>query len=214
MELEKDTFEALVDYLKKHGYPASSIAIEYPVGNKHRLDLAIIDPKSDLPIQIFEVKSKKDKRHIEFGKQQLKTYLSSLKQSDIPAYLVFPKDSHPFFEIQRVKIDTEEEASELDDIHSYGLLNFQMQKQSRLAARIEKTKDKKDTTTTNFNRICWGLSVALFILLIVIKFTSFSLDATELTILAASVLLAIIPFASKLKILGVEFERLQKEKMK
>jgi len=62
MELEKNTFEALIKYLKAHGYPDSSLAIEYQADKKHRIDLAIIDPETNLPIQIFEIKSKDTRR--------------------------------------------------------------------------------------------------------------------------------------------------------
>ncbi|MCK5708754.1 MAG: hypothetical protein KAI43_13990 [Candidatus Aureabacteria bacterium] len=72
MELEKNTFEALVNYLKSHGYPESSLAIEYKAGKRYRIDLAIIDPETNIPIQIFEIKSKDNRSIREFGKRQFR----------------------------------------------------------------------------------------------------------------------------------------------
>ena len=141
MQLEKNTFEALINYLKVHGYPETSLAIEYQVDAKHRVDLAIIDPESNLPIQIFEIKSKDTKQIKEFGKQQLKTYLNALKTKDLPAYLVFPASNEPYFRIERISFEDEENINIIDtkNYTNYDLLNFSMQKQSRLSRKIEDT---------------------------------------------------------------------------
>jgi molybdopterin-guanine dinucleotide biosynthesis protein A len=98
METEKDTLNALLGYLEQHGYPKDSLALEYKAGN-FRVDLAVIDPKTDILIQIFEIKNKKDEQAINDARLRLKSILTALKSSGIPAYLVFPKDTPPFFEV-------------------------------------------------------------------------------------------------------------------
>jgi len=216
MQLEKNTFEALINYLKIHGYPETSLAIEYQVDAKHRVDLAIIDPESNLPIQIFEIKSKDTKQIKEFGKQQLKTYLNTLNINDIPAYLVFPASHEPYFRIERISFDEEKniELKDAENYTNYDFLNFSMQKQSRLSKKIEETKQSKKETIDKFSLVSWLLSGFVFLILLVVKFTSLSLSPVEFSLLGVSIALVIIPFASKLKFLGFEFERFQNEQKK
>jgi hypothetical protein len=213
MELEKNTFNALLDYLKAHGYPESSFAIEYPIGRRYRVDLAIVDPKTNLPLQIFEIKSQRNRNQIEFGKEQLKKYLTTLQTIDVPAYLVFPKDDSPFFEIDRVYFETSESQQlRTEEIESYDILNFSTQKQSRLVEKINRSEEEKDIAEKEFRRLCYTLSLGSALLFILLKSLSITLSTMELGILGVSIALVIIPYVSKLKILGVEIERWQKEK--
>jgi hypothetical protein len=102
MELAKGILKALLDYLIAHGYPQNTFAVEYQIG-QFRVDLAIIDPETDIPIQIFEIKPDKNEHSRELGRKQLENFLTELKQS-IPAYLVFPKESEPYFEIEPYQV--------------------------------------------------------------------------------------------------------------
>ncbi len=210
MQLDKGTLDALLEYLLNHGYPKSSFAIEYNTG-RYRIDLAILDPKTNLPIQIFEIKSKKNNDLIKMGKEQLKKYLNELKLIDVPAYLVFPSVNEPYFEVERITID-EQSNIDSESIEGYNILNFNMQKQTRVIEKIEKTKIDKDKARDSFKIVCWILSALLVLLLIIQKTSLISLDTIDISILGAAIGLFIIPFANKLKILGIEFERFQREK--
>lgn len=42
MELEKDVMKRFIEYLKEHGYPENSLATEYRIGKKHRVDLVVL----------------------------------------------------------------------------------------------------------------------------------------------------------------------------
>jgi hypothetical protein len=94
-ELEKDTLEKLIEYLKSHRYSDSSLAIEYNIG-KYCFGLVVIDTETNIPMQEFEVKSMRDEMIKEFGKRQLEKYLKELK-TNVPAYLVFSKQTELFF---------------------------------------------------------------------------------------------------------------------
>ena len=56
MEREESTLHRLIDYLLAHGYPEESLAIEFPIGRRFRADIAVVDPRTRLPVAIFELK--------------------------------------------------------------------------------------------------------------------------------------------------------------
>ncbi|MGL1935334.1 MAG: hypothetical protein OCD01_09945 [Fibrobacterales bacterium] len=208
MELEKDVLLNLVGYLKSHGYPESSLSIEYKIG-KYRADLVVIDLKSSLPIQLFEIKSQKNSRSIEFGKKQLKAFLGELEDKDIPTYLVFPSNEMPYFHIEKVQLIENEISNEVE---SLDILNFNLQKQSRINKKINDTVDLKRTTQNVFQRICFLLAAIVFMVFLAHKFTCFELNSIDVSLLGATIALIVIPFSNKLKILGVEFERYNSSK--
>ncbi len=208
MELERDTLTRLIQYLKDHGYPEDSFAVEYQVG-RYRADLVIIDPKTKIPLIIFEIKSQKNKNTIDFGKNQL-TKLSSNIKGDIPLYLVFPKNEEPYFEIEKIVIKDDNIAIEKDvPITS---LQYKYQRNSRISEKTNEKENDKVEAIDKLSIVCWILGSFVLILAIVNKFTQFNLEATDISLLGVSIGLFIIPFASKIKILGMEFERLKKDK--
>jgi len=89
-----------------------------------------------------------------------------------------------------------------------------MQRQSRISKKLEETKQSKRDIFDIFSIVSWILSGLVFVVLLIVKFTPLTLDAIEFSLLGASIALIIISFASKLKFLGIEFERLQVEKTK
>lgn len=213
MELEKQTLDNLIDYLKEHGYPDSSFAIEYKLG-KHRIDLAIIDPDTQIPIIVFEIKSKKSRESIEFGKRQIESYIRNLPDTSVPAYLVFPKEEAPFFEVQRIIFDSEKNQLIVETVIDKSQLDFAMQKQSRISERIEKNQEERTSTIDKFKWISWLLAFIVLVIGVLNKFKIVNIDATDLAIIGACIGLIILPFSSKLKFLGMEFERFEMTKKK
>ncbi len=213
MELERDTLDKLIEYLKEHGYPETSFAIEYKLG-KQRIDLAIIDPDTKIPIIVFEVKSRKNKQTIDFGKKQLESYLKHLPDSSVPAYLVFPKESSPFFEVQRIQFDSETNKIIEESVFDKSVLDFNLNRQSRISERIEKNQKERTSTIDRFKWISWILAIILLAIGILNKLKIFTIDTTDLAILGAGIGLIILPFANKLKFLGMEFERFEMTKKK
>ncbi len=210
MQMEMDLANNFINYLKLHGYPDESIAVEYKIGDKYRADIVILDLKKNIPIQIFEIKSRKSIETINRGTDQLKQYLKLLNNNEIPAYLVFPNSREPFFEVVRineVQNQTDEEIKNQNDLS----LNYKAQRLSRLAEEAKVLKTEKKRTIDTFAITCWITAGIMLIIGILSKFNIIVLNATDLTILGVIIALVLIPFASKLKILGVEFERLTEE---
>ncbi len=201
-----ETTNRFIDYLIMHGYPESSIAVEYEIGKNTRVDIAILDTKTNLPIQLFELKSRKNQQMIEMGKRQISKYKQLLGNKNIPTYLVFPESIKPYFSILDIS-DTENE-------NTMSSLNYKGQKNSRIAEEVREIKHKKERTIDNFKIICWILAVIVLFIALLNKYCSFNISAIDLTLLGLIIGLVLIPFASKLKILGVEFERLTETEIK
>jgi len=210
MQMEMELANYFIRYLKEHGYPENSIAVEYKIGNKYRADIVILDLKRNIPIQIFEVKSNKTVETIRRGTEQLKQYLSELGNFIIPAYLVFPKNEEPFFEVVRINEIANESDEEIERQNDLSL-NYKGQRISRIAEEAKTINREKKKIVDSFAITCWIAAGVMLIVGILSKAKIVILDTTDLTILGVIVALVLIPFASKLKILGVEFERLTEE---
>jgi hypothetical protein len=210
MELEKDTLRRLIDYLKSHNYPENSFAIEYKIGN-FRVDLAIVDPETKIPILLFEIKAQKNNTQVKFGRNQLLKYLTDIGDYSIPTYLVFPKPHTPFFEIKRLHFNRQNEQTEVEIVRDETEFDFKMQKRARISERVEKNQTQTKNTIDNFKWFCWSLAFIIMALGILKKCNVLEIDATDLALGGALFGLIILPFASKLKFLGMEFERFEKK---
>jgi hypothetical protein len=207
MQLERDTATRLIEYLKTHGYPENSIAVEYQIGDRYRVDVAILDLKKNIPIQLFEIKSMKTPEMIRMGTEQVQKYVSYLKNKNIPVYLVFPKDEAPFLEIIKIDPQNLKSLREVSEETSF-IPNYIAQRNSRIAEEADIVSKKKEKVIDTFKIICWIVAGITLVIGVLSKLKVIDLDATDLTIIGAVIALILIPFASKLKILGVEFERL------
>lgn len=210
MELEKDTMNRLVEYLKSHDYPDESLAIEYKIPNtNYRADLAVVDPKTNVPIIIFELKSRKSNELILRGRDQLNKYLGSLPDNQIPAYLVFPKTNAPFFEIINInRLDGDIE-NNYDVIRN---LDYRLFRNTALSQNANTVQEKKKKVFNSLGMVSRILAGLIFILLISKQIFCFNLDGVDMALVGSIVGLILIPFASKAKFLGIEFERYNEAK--
>jgi hypothetical protein len=197
LETEMNFFQ----YLKQHGYPENSIGREYGVGNNCHVDITILDNEKNIPVQIFEIKTVKNNLTIESGKRQLEKARSLIKNKSIPLYLVFSKNESPFFEV--INIDNEEEGDVIEK------LDYKTQRTSRRAEEATLIKDKREEEINNLKPICRIISIIIFLIGVVSKIRCFNLDigTVELALIVLAVGVLLIPYASKIKFLGIEFER-------
>lgn len=73
------------------------------------------------------------------------------------------------------------------------------------------TERKRENAFNLFKVICWILAVLLFVVLLLNIWDIVSISLERLALIGGIVALIIIPFAERLKILGVEFEKLRKD---
>lgn len=212
MELEKDLLNALVSYLQKRGYPIESFAIEFPVDKKgrRRVDLAILNPDTQQPIALFELKQRRTPSTETTGRRQLETYLSALEVKSIPTYLVFSRIGTPPFEIVQVSIPEEEiteaqEEAKFAEIPSYEVL---VSSERNVSLPLKKKAYKRQVD--GFTAVSLILAAFVFGLLIAVLRRQLSISAIELTLLVIFVGLVLLPWASRIKFAGIEFERMKK----
>ncbi len=205
MERDEELVDQLVEYLKAHGYPEDSIISEWKISDKYRVDLAIVDNKLKNPIALFEFKRHRDPRTENMAIAQLKNYSNALGDSTIPCYIVFGTDIQPYFEIFYL---TKEEGSV--NLKQVGQIpSFSNIRNSYLSKTLAKTTKAKRRTFNWFKAICWILALIIAILLFADFNGCIVLSAERLGIIVIIVGLIVVPFARKLSILGLEFERLK-----
>jgi len=163
-----------------------------------------LDQKQNIPIQIFELKTNKNKHSIEFGTKQLKECRSILKNNNIPAYLVFPKNETPYFEV--IDIDNKDEFS--------NIFNYQGHCNKSRFEAAKSIKENKEKVIDRFKITSWIIGIIVFLLCVLSKTGLFSINPEDITMLVISIGLFLIPFANKIRILGIEFERMTNNKDK
>jgi hypothetical protein len=209
MELYKSTFNAFLDYLNKHGYPESSLAIEYPVG-KYRVDLAVIDPATKEPMAFFEIKGKKDEQAINFGRQQMKTILKAASNKSIPAYLVFAHQGNSQFEIQKIDIDFKDSINKINGEPILSdLIDFNVLRSSRYNSMVAEKKSDKEVMSISIWVLSWILALLLIALLIMDFVSYIEVKLNHLFLIAGVVALLILPFIKRLRVADFEIEMLE-----
>jgi hypothetical protein len=204
-----------IECLLNNNYPKESIAVEYNVGERYRVDIAIIDPNRKVPIQFFEIKKIKNNETLFSGKKQLQRYRSFFSEKNIPAYLVFPKDVTPYFEIINIDIDNDDlKINKNDTEYKNGniILNYHAHLNARISENIQTIKKEEKKVVDIFKIESWIIGIVVFIIGFLSKIGLFTLDAKDLSLLGITIALFLIPYAGKLKILGLEFERLKGDK--
>lgn len=210
MEREEDLLLSLINYLTAHGYPEEALVFEWRVGHRHRVDLAVIEPTTNKPIALFELKREKSSQTLNMAIRQLETYTKALGDDQVPTYIVFPREGSPPFEMYHLKRNDSESKEELttkiERVPDYSVL-----KSSKVRKEILETERQRKSTLDWFQVVCWILAIALAVLLGFEFSGRVKLTPERLVLIGAIIGLIIVPVASKLKILGVEFERYKKE---
>ncbi|MDR2972926.1 MAG: hypothetical protein LBU83_13545, partial [Bacteroidales bacterium] len=149
----------------------------------------------------------KTKETEERGKKQLKKYRSLTDNQSIPAYLIFLNDNEPYFEIINIDNDSKNDEEKQNIV----ILNFPGQCNARFNEKINRIKKNEKKIVDYFKYECLILTFLIFGIGFFSKKYCYQINITDLSLLIMIIALRIIPYASKLKFLGIEFERLIKE---
>lgn len=198
MERDERTINEVIQFLLSHGYPEDSIVTEWNIRGRYYVDLAVIDPETKKPVALFEFKRERTTKSMGMALHQLKTYSSILGDETIPLYAVFGTDGEPPFEIYHFPKGLkrgEYHPARVSKVPDLSTLNIR---------RIRRNRDK---IFNFFLAICWILAIIVTILLYFDFTGDIDISTQRLTLIGIIIALFLIPFASKLKILGFEFER-------
>lgn len=214
---EIDIGNYFIEFLISHGYPENSIiskSVLFHPEHPCPADFTIVDPESNKFLALFEVKkeTKTEKLHSAV-RDQLLNYSLAITDRDIPIIAVYPKSGDKndlqfeFYLFNRFANNDSERLIKRDILPDYKIL-----KNSRLSKELSKISDKQEQTVDNFQMVCWVSAIFVFLVLLADIFKIFTADLQRLGLIGVIVGLFILPFASKLKILGFEFERLSQIK--
>lgn len=87
------------------------------------------------------------------------------------------------------------------------LPNFDSLRNRSAANKKTKVKSETKETIDHFKLSCYASAAAVGSILLIDIFDVFKFSSQQLSLLGVTVALVLIPYAAKLKVLGVEFER-------
>jgi hypothetical protein len=209
-EREKVVRRRVSSFLQDRGYPEDSIVPEPAIrsssdGRVFRPDFVIVDPDKNERLVIVEVKPKLNKRSKYNIVDQLLAYTHVLGGLTTDTYLITGSDDDSL-EFYRL---TEE--GELDQFEKSEFPRFNAVRANRLASEKDKVEEERSEATDDFKVTCWiiaGVGILVTVADFVLSFWNIVLlTGQRLAVMAVSVGVLIIPYAAKLKALGIEWER-------
>jgi hypothetical protein len=166
-------------------------------------DIAIINPKSKEILAVIEIKTLIERERFIAAYSAVSR---AMGQRAIPFFLVFVLDAeNQQFEIHQI-VAGESNPIDPGAFPPPGALAL-----GNAANSIQETKETRKDTLDEFKQACYFLSWFLFMVLILDFLGWVSWTKERLMLLTGAVVLIVIPNATKLKVLGIEFERLLKK---
>lgn len=211
---ERSALRRLMELLQKLGYPRNALVLgSRPVGEMavpFTPDLAVVDPRSREVLAVFEVKRADTPLGTAFGAASLQHYREAGGDEAPHFFLVQPsQEATEPISVFRLSSSDELEAVEQEDLPTFdGLVA------SRIASSRDEVSKKRSRATNEFAWWCRGLGVgALLLVLADALLQTYAgwqlLTPARLALLGAGAVLFVLPYAAKLKALGVEWERYQ-----
>ncbi|EJE4561557.1 hypothetical protein BWI06_RS23055 [Vibrio parahaemolyticus] len=201
---EVELIDSLYKKLLDAGYPKDSIKLEYSVPNTNGkytyIDVAIVEPTSGGVLAIYEVKSSKSGK---IYREQIEQLASLAKLfPNAPQCFVYAKEGHE--ETLGVVNPNQLRVLFLDAPPTYDSLKLNNTTRKQLIKRQESRK-----VLDTFVVTCYVLAALMAIILVLDILEIYSFNAQQLGLLSVIGALVIAPHAAKVKVLGLEFERLK-----
>lgn len=211
MLTEAEVCQRLFDFLKNKGYPEGAMAFEYIIdvqqsmGKKRcrRVDAAILDVSTGIPLVFFEAKSRLDDQVISYAIKQLKFFAAN---TDVPVkmYLVLPKEGEDGFKIADVSSFVYSEADNKTDKRLIFWEGSQLDKEfpaydllvkgaaNKLGAAREKDTIRKLDKLKVVSYVVDGVLLALFLIDFIVH--RCSLRWENLAVLGVAVIVSLAPY--------------------
>jgi hypothetical protein len=207
---QRKLLSLFVAFLQENkGFPSVSIGREIPLTKGMRPDLTIIEPKSREILSIIEVKGSgldfaKNKA---IWKQQIMSYLAASGNLSIPTYLVLPPEESSNYSFKILSPDDKHDLIEIapDDFPSYTTLSAAV-----ISGSIKKAEKKQIEVVDRFHNYSYFLAIFLLLLVIFAILGWWKPTWEILSLIAGAIVLIVLPHLRKLKVFGLEIERLEK----
>ncbi|MBN4063081.1 MAG: hypothetical protein COA82_07910 [Alkaliphilus sp.] len=206
---QNQTLDFLINRLISEGFPSETLAIGYKLGGLKEIELAVIDINTNLPIVLFVTIENQGKIEVNGGRARLQTIAKSLDQSVISC-MVYPIDDEPYFGVYEINnyagVIISTNLPKFNDKYYKGKRN------AILSGKARNAEKKKKSEVNRLSFASWLSALIIFNIFILQIIKIIELDAISITLIGVIIGLVIIPFASKIKFFGIEFERYTREK--
>lgn len=212
-KIELNFYNAIMQVLRAKGYPEDSLIYEpvFNIGEKtFRPDFGIIDPLRNERLVIIEVVNGKNEFMRDRDIKRLSSLLLHPQIRNAILLLAQPaEDASKEFPFDLFRL---EQDGELIEYHIDALPTFSSLTSNVIVARRDDLKDEEKKTTNKFKALCFVIAFLLIILFvsdIICESKNYKLITPErLTLIGIISALMVLPFAAKIKFLGIEFENL------
>jgi hypothetical protein len=202
-------------HLSELGFPSSSIIYDpvfQPIGDgrRYRPDFAIVDPNTNDPLAIIEIKSQSDSVTLSRSAEQVQKYILALRDKTIRGFVVTPSKSGNEFDFFSV-----DESGTPKQIPFPFFFSFDSLSSGNIATKKEQLAEEKKEATDQFLIVCFfaaGLAFSIAVADFILSRKGITLLTPErMTLIAAAIALIIIPYVQKFKGLGIEIDRTTKQ---
>ena len=154
--MESQIEQQFFHYLSELGFPKSSVIYEpvfQPIGDgrRYRPDFALLDPKTNEPLAIIEIKGRNDPATLSRATQQVRQYIAALRDKAVRGFVVTPAQSGGGFDFY-----TPGENGEPKQVPSSSFLQFESLSSARIAEKKEMLAEEKKETTDQFLVVCFA----------------------------------------------------------
>jgi hypothetical protein len=213
--MESQIEQQFFQYLSELGFPQSSIIYEpafQPIGDgrRYRPDFALLDPKTNEPLAIIEIKGRSDPETLSRATQQVQRYIAALRDRAVRGFVVTPAQSGVGFDFY-----TPGENGEPKQVPSSSFLQFESLSSARIAAKKEMLAEEKKETIDQFLVVCFSAAAFAVALatadFVCSRYGTTLLTAERMALIGAAGALVVIPYVQKFKGLGIEIDRAAKQ---
>ena len=198
--------------IQQLGYPQSALLREYPLRqsgkvSRYNADLLIQDFDRSRLIAIVEMKRSHSSDIVLRGFEQLARYVEILGRR-LPAYLVTGDESAPL----GFRIFSQNSERQPIEIHPLNFPSYSALVSGEVTVESERIEKESKEKIDEVKLVCFLAAFVLLALLLLSTSGVFTPSPTHLGLIGAIIALLLLPNTAKLKGLGIEFERLKKEK--
>lgn len=211
--MESKIEEKFFQHLLELGFPKSSVIYEpvfQPIGDgrRYRPDFALLDPKTNELLAIVEIKGRNDSDTLLRAMQQVRQYITALRDRSVRGFVVTPAQSGGF------DFYTLGEDDKPKQVPSSSFLHFESLSSARNAENKEILAEEKKETIDQFLDVCFSAAAVSVIIAIAdficTRFAVTLLTTNRMILIGVAIALVVIPYVQKFKGLGIEIERAAK----
>jgi hypothetical protein len=205
-------------FLRYAGYPEDLVVWNYPIG-RVTADVVVLDPATKSPLLVFEIKHWSEEPVTRESELQLAAVRRRLDPLQVSTYAVRVDTSVHGVQVYEISgrgvklVNTDLPKLEVSDgpastdLRSEALPTLEQASRSVQSRTIRRYVEKLSHTLDTFTAFSWLLAVVAAVFFVLDVLGVISLDARQLSLLGIVIVLVLAPFSSKLKVLGIEFER-------